>query len=873
MSWIARLRNALNPRRLDEDLAEEFRDHLERRTSALQSEGLSRTEAQRRAAVAFGNAAVFREQSREQKLWAAAEATLQDARHAARGLLRKPVFAFTAVVSLSLAIGANTAIFSIVDAVLLRPLPVPKPDRLVALATTAARPSAGLPLSDDGAGFSYPLYEQLRLAAGPSARLALFDSPNRVEAQTTAADAPREEVVAQFVSPDAFDILGVPPALGRLFSMREDRFPAPRAVVVLSHDYWRRRFGGDPAVPGRSLIVSGRTYSILGVAREGFSGDEPGRFVDVWLPVTLSDPGIFANPEFRPFHLLGRLAPRATREQLAARLAPVFHRHQLSRLTGGPALPLAMQEQLRETTILVSAGSSGSSSFRRNFSRPLWVLAGVAACILLIACANLASLLLARSAARAGEMALRVSLGAGRSRLLRQLLTESLLISCLAGLGGWLLARVAAPALVGMVSRQGDPLRLDLATDTRILLFCLAICVLSALFFGALPAWAAANPRPMLALRHVNGQAGRLRAGRFFVGVQVAFAFCLVAGGAGFLFSLHNLGVVDTGFDPKGVTVLTMTDDAGQRDRQLALMQQLQLRAAALPHVQSAAAAWLPIFSGSRRAQRVILPGQQPSEREETFYRVAPGYFATLRTPLLSGRDLTFQDNDNEPVPSIVNRAFARRYFRSESVLGRQFQRDDGVRHQVVGMAADSRYASLRGGPEPIVYMPMKPPRAFTLYIRSTLDAASVVKMVEREATALGSGMRLRDAITLNALVGSTILQEKLLAAVSGAMAFLGLTLAAVGLFGLLNYSVERRTKEIGIRAALGAGRLPIYLLVLKDLTGMVAAGMVVGLTGSVALLRFARSLLFEVQPADPIVIGTAIAAFLAVAWIAGGLP
>jgi predicted permease len=871
MSWITRFKNALSSRRLDRDLEDEHRDHIERRANDLIRQGLPPEEAQRRAAAVFGNAPALREQSRDLRLWVTLEGTVQDTRYAIRGLLRKPVFALTAVISLSLAIGANTAIYSIVDAVLLRPLPVPEPEKLISLSTTEPRQSAATSVSDEGATFSYPLYEQL--GAGSAARIALFGSPNRVEAQAIDAGAPREELVAQYLSPNAFDVLGVTPALGRLFSPAEDRFPSPRAVMVVSHDYWQRRFGADPSITNRSLIVSGRTYSIIGVARAGFSGDEPGKFVDVWFPITLFDPSIFTNPDIRIFHLLGRLEPGVTRQQLAARLQPAFHNHQLDRIGAGASMPSAIQMQFRDMKLLVNSGFSGNSKFRRAFSRPLWILAGVAACILLIACANLASLLLARSTARSGEMALRISLGAGRMRLMRQLLTESLLISLLAGAGGWLLSRAAAPALIALVSRQVDPIRLDLATDARVLIFCILICAASALFFGAVPAWEASNPRPILALRHVAGHAGRLRTGRFFVGIQVAFAFWLVTSGAGFLLSVHKLDAVNTGFDPAGVTVLTLTDDSNQRDRQFALMQQIQIRTAALPNIQGAAAAWSPLFSGSRRAQRVIVPGKPMSTREETFYRVAPGYFATLRTPLLSGRDLNFQDNDDEPVASVVNRAFARRYFGTESVLGLQFRRDDGVRHQIVGIAADSRYTDLRSGPEAIVYMPMKPPRAFTLYVRSPLNASSVVKMVEREANALGMGMRVRDTVTLDALIGNTILKEKLLAAVSGAFALLGLILAGIGLFGLLNYSVERRTKEIGVRTALGARRSAIYALVLKDLTGMVAAGAIAGVAGSVALLRLARSLLYEVQPADPTAIGVATGVLILVALIAGGLP
>jgi predicted permease len=736
-----------------------------------------------------------------------------------------------------------------VDAALLRQLPVPAPGRLFLLTTAG---------EDDT--FSYPLYERLRDAAGDSARIALLDTPNRAEAVASVADAPYEEVTRQFVSPDAFDILGIPPVLGRLFSNTEDHYPAPRSVVVLSYNYWRRRFGANPSVLGQRFILDGRTYSILGVARDGFSGTEPGKFVDVWLPITLTDPAIFTNPDVRLFHLMGRLAPGVGREQLAARLQPEFHRHEQAR-TGSQA------EEL-----FVRSGANGTSAFRRAFSRPLWILFAISVGILLISCANVASLLLARSTARSAEMALRVSLGARRARLVRQLLTESLMISLGAGLCGWALARIAAPALVTMVSTSANPVSLDLTLDMRVLWFCVTLCGFSALFFGLLPAWQATNSPPMLSLRHASGQAGRLRLGRLFVGVQVAFAFCLVTGGASFLLSLRNLAKVDGGFDPRGVTVLSMSNTE-QRDRQLTLLQQIQIRAAALPNVQGAATGWMAIFSGARRAQRVILPGRPPSEREGTFYRVSPGYFATLRTPLLAGRDFAYRDNDDEPVPTIVNRAFARRFFETESVIGREFRRDDGVRHQIVGLAADSHFGSLREGPEPIAYMPMKPPRAFTLYVRSTLDPGSVAKMVEREAEALGSRLRVRDVTTVDALVGNTIIKEKVLACVGGAFAALGLILAAIGLFGLLNYSVSRRTREIGIRTALGAHRLPIYRLVLKDLADMIGGGLIVGLSGSLAMMRFAQSLLFGIQPADPLVLGAALAVFLVTAAIASGLP
>jgi putative ABC transport system permease protein len=483
---------------------------------------------------------------------------------------------------------------------------------------------------------------------------------------------------------------------------------------------------------------------------------------------------------------------------------------------------------------------------RSGFARPLWIVLGVAAAILLIACANVASLLLARFTARSAEMAMRVSLGAGRQRLVRQLLTESLLLSAMAGVLGWIVARLAAPALVVALSRNDDPVRFALAMDTRVLLFCAAVSTLAAVFFGLLPAWQAAGAQPMAALRSSSGQAGKLRMGRFFVGTQVAFAFCLVMAGASFLFSLRNLFAVNPGFDSHRVAVLSLSNDS----KSLALMEQLQNRVKALPGVQQAAVASWAIFSGNYWTRQVFLPGKAPSERNELFYRVSPGYFEALHTPLLNGRDFAAPDLHNtKMVPTIINQAFARRYFGRADPLGKTFQN-----RQVIGIAANAQYDELRHEPPPIVYVPIEGSKYFSLYVRSQLDLGSVVRMVERETKAVGAGMQVGEVTTLDTLVGNTLLREKLLAGIGGVFALLGLLLAAIGLFGLLNYSVARRTKEIGIRAALGAQRGELVLLVLKNLAAMVGTGLLAGLAGSLGLMMFLQSLLFGIKAADPLV-------------------
>jgi hypothetical protein len=376
----------------------------------------------------------------------------------------------------------------------------------------------------------------------------------------------------------------------------------------------------------------------------------------------------------------------------------------------------------------------------------------------------------------------------------------------------------------------------------------------------------------MNSLRASTGQAGKLRLGKLFVSIQVACAFCLVLVGAAFLFSLFRLFRVNPGFDARNVAVLNMATDTKTTDDPVAssergraeevrlrqIMLQLQSQVSSQPRIQAAALAWWPIFSGGGWSEQVIIPGQGPSEREEIFYRVSPGYFTALRTPLAAGRDFERVDkNRQEPEPAIVNEAFARKYFNTLNVLGREFKyvfTRSPVRVVVVGVVSDAHYYDLRSAADPIVYLPLGGNRSFTLYIRSPLQLGQVVRLVEREAHSIGSGMRVRQVTTLEEIVGNTLLREKLLAGVGGVCAFFGLLLAAIGLFGLLNYSVGRRTKEIGIRRALGAQRSEIVHLVLKDVIGLLGGGLIVGMASGAAVIAIFRSLLFGIQKADPLV-------------------
>ena len=399
MSWFSRLTNALNPRRLDEALPDEMADHLERRAATLNDKGLNAEEARRQAYVRFGNTTLLREESRGIRLWAGLEGTLQDVRYSWRGIRKGPAFAGTAVLSLGLAIGANTAIYSILDAAILRSLPVSKPEQLFTLSWPDTS-DAGSPAGQERDSFSYPEYLRYVSVTKPSARLALFSSPDRVEAQGPNPDAPIEKLNKAFISGEGFDFLGVRPAVGRLFSAEEDHIPQSRAVAVLSYDYWHRSFQEDPAALGRNLKIDGKTYEITGVTRKGFFGVEPGKFVDVWVPGTLYDPQALTNSGFHWFRILGRFTQGISAGQVQTVLQPSFHDFQVQRVKQFPTMPTAIRRQFLQSAIRVHPAAAGVSNFRKTFSRPLWIVFGVAAGILLIACANVASLLLARATAR-----------------------------------------------------------------------------------------------------------------------------------------------------------------------------------------------------------------------------------------------------------------------------------------------------------------------------------------------------------------------------------------------------------------------------------------------------------------------------------------
>jgi len=869
MPFWSKLVNVVRPQRLDEDIAEEIADHLARRAEALRAAGVPAAEADRRAAAAFGNATSIRDKGRDIRTWTIADDFLRDLRHSLRELRRNPAFAATAIIPLGLTIGAVTAVSAIVDAAIVRPLPVPRPDRLFTLAATEMTSATAAPV--ERTTFSVPAYRDFRGALEGTSSIALLSPPGRAEIQLSSEPSSLTELgVVQFVSENAFEVLRVAAAAGVTTLA-----PGDASAAILSWDAWTRRFGGDPAIVNRMIRIDGRPLQVIGVAARGFFGVEPGRFVDVWRPISAFDPGASTNRTFHWASVIGRLGGSATIDTVRGRLHSAYAADLAMRMNPGGAA--SGGGELRVVPL-----PNGVADARRMLIRPLTVLLAIGLLAALIAAANVASLLLARASARSTEMAVRTSLGAGRSRLMRQLATENVVLAAISGGAGWLVASMALPALAAQLAAGREPVRLAAAMDARVLIACALVTGICAVVLGLLPAYATATNPKLVNLRDAVPVVPRTRFSRAFIAVQVAFAFCLVDTGLAFSFSLKSLFAIDTGFDAGGVTVMSIGAD---RALPLPLVHELQARVGAQPGVESAAVAWWALFDGNRRMDRVVVPGRPPAEREEVFSRVSPNYFRTLRTPLLAGRDFTAADTEGAAaIPTVVNVTFARRYLsqpgdfvpreRTDAIIGREFLRAaDGARHQVIGVAADSYSGDLRHGPDAIAYFPMKPPRWFTLYVRSSGDLRPIVQAVRREAAAIGSGAHLIETVSLDSLVARTVQRERLLATTSGAFALLGLLLAAIGVFGVLNYAVASRSREIGIRCALGAPPAALVQLVLGHVVRPVAAGVLLGIVATAATVRAASSLLFAVRPIDPSILIATMALFLLAAIAAAALP
>ena len=880
MPLLSRIANVFRSGKLNRDLDDELRFHIEERMAELIRDGASPEEAARQARRMLGSPLRTREASRDIKLLPRLESLVQDAQFGLRMLRRNPVVTVAAVFSLSLAIGACTAAFSLIDALILRPLPVHEPERLVYLtAETNGR------ISESS---TYPLFERLRDAGREYADLfAMNYTFVRRRAVFDYSSGQEEKIRCQFVSGDAFPNLGIGPALGRVLTPEDDLRPGDHPVAVISHAFWERRFGRDPDVLGRwlSIMISPgsmetKQFQIVGVAQQGFWGVEPGFLTDVWVPTMMWHAASLTNPDATWFRTWGRLKQGVEPEQLARALEPAFanfRREAVSRFH--PDTPSERVESFLSTRLVVQSAANGPSSIRQSFERPLWILGGVAGLVLLIACSNVANLFIARAAAREREMALRVSIGAGRSRLVQQVLVESVLLAagaCILGLG---LAAAAAPSMVSLLSPAANPAYLDLRIDWRILGFVALLCALTTVLFGLAPALRASTVSPSNALK-TGGQKQSAGMGVFrpLVSAQVGFSFVVLFLSGLLLLTFQKLSSVDLGFTKSGVLLFSIEAKDPQPGQSMrAATRQLQDHIRELSGVEAASLSSWSLFGGQRWSQSIRLPGQETESFSPFYLGVSPGFFETMGIRLLDGREFEPRDTQPErPTAVIVNETFARQFFSGENALGRSFSRlgrPDELTQEIVGVVADAKYDRVREPAPPTVYVPYGGGNQGTLEVRTALDPLAMVSTLREEIQRAHPAFQVTDVTLQSTLVEDDMLRERLLAMLSGFFALIAVVLAAVGLYGVLTYSVVRRTKEIGIRVALGARQVAVVRLVISEITLLVGAGLAGGAAAGFWLAQFLGALLFEVQPSDFWSLTLPLVCLLAAAALAAAPP
>jgi predicted permease len=867
----------------DRELAEELECHLQMQIEANRRSGMKPAQARRAALLKSGGVELAREECRDRRGMPVLETTLRDLHHAWRLLSRSPVFTLVAVLSLALGIGANTAIFTLLDQVVLRRLPVPHPEQLQMLWTTG--PHLG---SNQGSrASSYPMYQDFQRAPAFSYVFCRYLTPLSVSLENQT-----ERVTGELVSGNYFQALGVSPALGRVFSPEEDdRVYKGHPAVVLSYPYWLTRFGADRGVLGRKILVNNYPMVIVGVSAAGFSGIDPARSPQVRIPIQMKPLMTPASDNLGDrrrqwVQIFARRKPGYTIESAQASLQPLLTATLRAELES-PALRDASRRNrdlFLARKVLTESAANGYSSVPASYSRALVALMCMAGVVLLIACSNLASLLIARAAARQKELAMRLALGASRGQLLRQLLMESTLLSMLGGALGLLLSVVMVHGLLGFLPANGMLATLRAQPDWRVLGFNAALALATAFLFGLAPAWQATKADLWSALKDaagsVGGNRGSVNLRKSLVTAQVAFSFLLVTGALLFGKTLLHLKETNSGFRDIDNLISFQIDPARSGyslARLQAFYQQVLESVRSLPEVRAAGYAWVPVLSGREADWDVLVEGRPPEDRDTQAWvnGLSPGYWRTMGVPLLEGRDFDDGDVSGRPRVAIVNRKFARDFLGNRSPVGARIGLDTGPGArpgiEIVGLVEDSLYEGPRQGVRRQVFFPfpqMNQSVGAAFYVRGSADSAGMFASIRRKVRDLDATMPLYEMKTLQDQLDETLGTERLTATLSTAFGLLATLLAAVGLYGVMALTVERRTREIGLRMALGARRGALLWMVMRDAFGLVGAGLALGVPCAYLLGQYVSSQLFGVVPADP---GTAAAALITLAMVAAG--
>jgi len=793
--------------------------------------------------------------------------SLGDLRLAFRGLRRSPLFATVAILSLALGIGANTAIFTLIDQLLLRKLPVRAPDELVMLFQRGQHNGSNM-----GARMhSYPIYQDYQKRAEPLAEVIC----RRLIAASVSIDNRTERVSAEMVSGNYFTTLGVQPALGRVFdSQSDDQVYQGHPVAVLSYDYWTSRFANDPAVVGKKILVNDHPMEIVGVSARGFSGLDPAESPQIRVPIQMKP---VMAPEWVWVHMddrrqrwvqvFARLKPGYTVESAKAPLQGLFTQIRQYEMT----LPAAKdwsqysREQFMKGQLLVEPAAMGYSELRNSFSTALVVLMSMVGLVLLIACANVANLLIARAFMRQKEIAVRLSLGASRGRLVRQLLVESLVLSITGGVLGLGLAVVLTRTLLALVPSEGQPLLITAHPDPRILVFTLVLSFATGIIFGLVPALRASRPDPWTTLKDtmgsIAGTGGSLFLRKGLVTAQVALSFLLLFGAGLFVRSLQNLKTTDTGVGLDNLVTFQLSPTLNGYDgpRSVQLYRTLLERLRSAPGVKSAAFAAVAILSGDEWDSSMGVEGHtfaDGEDRQAFMNSVSPGYFETMKIPFLEGRDFTVLDQKEEATVVIVNRKFAEHFFPGRSAIGKHVGWGGGPKSklniEIVGVVADSLYEGPREGVHRQVFVPNWGRNSAVFYVRMNTSSSSAFGLIRNEVKNLDAAMPVYATKTVESQLDETLLTDRLVALLSAGFGFLATVLASIGLYGVMAFVVARRRKELGIRLALGAQPGGVIWLVMREVLILLTIGLAIGVPSALALGRYVSAQLYGIQPNDP---------------------
>lgn len=871
--WLARITGFISVRRHEHRMRLEFEAHLEASTEDYIQAGLTPAEARRQARLDFGPVESVKESFRDQSGLPALSAIGSDIVFGWRQLKKHPLASAAAILSLALAAGATTTAFRLVDALFLRNLPVTEPGRLFYLETTFADRD-GRPNTLDE--FDYPTFLRQRETLKDRAEVMLVGMNARQDL-AFAADQDAERAWRQFVSGNFFTVMGLKPAAGRLLMPEDDRAPGGSPVVVISYDYWTRHFSRDPKAVGSTFRMAGGQYEIVGVGPEGFTGTEPGEVTDLYVPATMNTQAL-SSPGWSWFRTWVRLLPGVTVEQIRQPLQQAFLAEQQARVrslhTGTPRHEI---DRMLNQRILVQPAGAGASHLQREYRQPLWILSVLVCLVLLVACANVASLLTAQSEGRARELALRVSIGAGRGRLLQLLLVESLMIAVAAAGLGMLFAAWGAPAVTGMLRVPADPVRMVLQTGWREVVFSLGLALAVTLLFGLMPAWRASSAEPIDALKGIRATNSRRPLMNTLLAFQAAFSVLVLFIAGLFVTTFQGLSTRPIGFSPERVLVL----GAGAANRPDWSLIANRLRE--MPGVTSATAAGWPLLSNNHWTAAVRIPGRVEEAKPPYFLGVTPGFFNTMRIPMVSGRDFRAGDEEprldeqNEVVggTGIVNEMFARVYFNGGTATGRVVQmlqgKDKLVPVEIIGVVRDVAYGNLREPIRPTVFVPIGKRGNATLLIRTAADPLAMAPNLRWAIQSTQSGLRIRNIELQENFVRWHLVRERLLASLSGFFGLIALVLAAIGLYGALNSSVTVQRREIGIRIALGAQPGEVVTAVTSGAARMLLAGGVAGLLAGMASSRLIEKLLYNVKGTDPSAVVTPIA-ILALTAAAAGL-